>query len=185
MSIFKNRVALITGASGEIGKELAIELNKKGEFILSDLHEVCPKSARIESISTLDETTIDDSIEVKYLGLYLDNKLEFHKHINILSCKLNRMTGIIWRCPDIDIHTKKLIYHSLVESHLVYGLLIWGANFSRKLIGNHNNDYIPSNLKCLKKAQNKIIRAIFRKKKYNNLIKTLKRTHPHLPYTKN
>ena len=30
MSIFKNRVALITGASGEIGKELAIELNKKG-----------------------------------------------------------------------------------------------------------------------------------------------------------
>jgi len=144
-----------------------IELNKKGEFILSDLHEVCPKSARIESISTLDETTIDDSIEVKYLGLYLDNKLEFHKHINILSCKLNRMTGIIWRCPDIDIHTKKLIYHSLVESHLVYGLLIWGANFSRKLIGNHNNDYIPSNLKCLKKAQNKIIRAIFRKKKYN------------------
>jgi len=35
------------------------------------------------------------------------------------------------------------------------------------LIGNHNNDYIPSNLKCLKKAQNKIIRAIFRKKKYN------------------
>ena len=28
MSIFKNRVALITGASGEIGKELAIELNK-------------------------------------------------------------------------------------------------------------------------------------------------------------
>ena len=30
MSIFKNRVALITGASGEIGKELAIELNKRG-----------------------------------------------------------------------------------------------------------------------------------------------------------
>ena len=46
-----------------------IELNKKGEFILSDLHEVCPKLARTESISTLDETTIDDSIEVNYLGL--------------------------------------------------------------------------------------------------------------------
>ena len=34
MSIFKNRVALITGASGEIGKELAIELNKKGASII-------------------------------------------------------------------------------------------------------------------------------------------------------
>ena len=34
MSIFKNRVALITGASGEIGKKLAIELNKKGASII-------------------------------------------------------------------------------------------------------------------------------------------------------
>ena len=34
MSIFKNKVALITGASGEIGKELAIELNKKGVSII-------------------------------------------------------------------------------------------------------------------------------------------------------
>ena len=34
MSIFKNRVALITGASGEIGKEIAIELNKKGASII-------------------------------------------------------------------------------------------------------------------------------------------------------
>ena len=34
MSIFKNRVALITGASGEIGKKLAFELNKKGASII-------------------------------------------------------------------------------------------------------------------------------------------------------
>ena len=34
MTIFKNRVALITGASGEIGKEIALELNKKGASII-------------------------------------------------------------------------------------------------------------------------------------------------------
>ena len=34
MSIFKNRVALITGESGEIGKELAIDLNRKGASII-------------------------------------------------------------------------------------------------------------------------------------------------------
>ena len=34
MTIFKNKVALITGASGEIGKEIAISLNKKGASIV-------------------------------------------------------------------------------------------------------------------------------------------------------
>ena len=34
MTNFKNKVALITGASGEIGKEIAFELNKKGASII-------------------------------------------------------------------------------------------------------------------------------------------------------
>ena len=34
MTIFKNKVALITGASGEIGKEIAISLNNKGASIV-------------------------------------------------------------------------------------------------------------------------------------------------------
>ena len=34
MTIFKNKVALITGASGEIGKEIAISLNKSGASIV-------------------------------------------------------------------------------------------------------------------------------------------------------
>ena len=34
MTIFKNKVALITGASGEIGKEFDISLNKKGASIV-------------------------------------------------------------------------------------------------------------------------------------------------------
>ena len=37
MTIFKNKVALITGASGEIGKEIAISLNKKGASIQQGL----------------------------------------------------------------------------------------------------------------------------------------------------
>ena len=115
---------------------------------------------------------IMESNEVKYLGLYIDNKLEFSKQINILCCKINRMTGIFWKCPDIDLGTKKVIYHSLVESYLNYGILIWGSNFNKQICGSVCEDYTPSNLKPLKKAQNQVLRAIFRKKKYYKTTKT-------------
>ena len=149
-----------------------IELNKKGEYILSDLQAICPYYALNEYINTLDNTMIMESNEVKYLGLYIDNKLEFSKQINILCCKINRMTGIFWKCPDIDLGTKKVIYHSLVESYLNYGILIWGSNFNKQICGSVCEDYTPSNLKPLKKAQNQVLRAIFRKKKYYKTTKT-------------
>ena len=69
-------------------------------------------------------------------------------------------------------YKKIKIYHSLVESYLNYGILIWGSNFSRKLHGDFHESYLPNNLKTLVKAQNKVLWAVFRKRKYNKADKT-------------
>ena len=148
------------------------EVNKKGEFLLHELHHVMPDYMINEHIYTDNGQAIADNEFVKYLGVFIDNKLEFQYHLSTLCCKLNRMVGTFWKCPDIGLDTKKVIYFSLVESHLSYGILAWGSNFSRKIYGDFSSTYIPPNLKPIKKVQNKIIRAIFRKPKLDKRSQT-------------
>ena len=113
-----------------------------------------------------DKSTVFEPPNVKYLGIYFDNKLSFKRHIDILNCKLSRMVGVFWKAAHLSTKTKKIIYHSQVESHLNYGILMWGSNFSKNILQN-KYDHIPVNLKNLHKTLNKIIRAISRKPKYD------------------
>ena len=99
--------------------------------------------------------------------MFIDSQLNFKYHINILTCKISRMTGIFWKCMDIDIKTKKIIYHSLVESHLNYGITIWCSEFSKILTTDSNEHQIPTTIKPIITAQNKVIRAIFKKTKFS------------------
>ena len=155
-----------------------VEVNKKGEYVLQDLHMVCPKYFFDEFIEMPDSSYIFEPPDVKYLGLYFDNTLTFKRHIDILCCKLNRMVGIMWKSNHLSIETKKIIYYSMVESHLNYGILVWGSNFSKKILGKYDSTYIPTNLKNLNKTLNKILRAIFRKPKYDKVQKVNTPSNP-------
>ncbi len=73
-----------------------------------------------DSIETEDGAIISPSDSVKYLGMYIDTKLNFKYHINIVISKISKMIGNFWRATGLDIKAKKIIYHSLVESHLNY-----------------------------------------------------------------
>ena len=67
---------------------------------------------------------------VKYPSLFIDSRLKVEYHNSITSCRVRRIINTVWNCPEIDIKTKKLLYHSLVESYLIYGILrgppTWG-----------------------------------------------------------
>ena len=152
--------------------------NKKGEFILNELHFITPDYLTKEYFESDDGAITVENETVKYLGLHIDRELKFDKHINITCCKVNRMVGSFWKCTDLGIETKKVIYHSLVESHLSFGITIYAANFGKTLMSNYANDYYPLNLKPLKKAQNNILRSIFRLKKYDKSSKTNTCTSP-------
>ncbi len=69
MTVFKNRVALITGASGDIGKEIAIELNKKGASIIL-------AGRRREVLNNIRENLIGD---VKIIDEGIDDFSKFEK----------------------------------------------------------------------------------------------------------
>ena len=143
------------------------ELNKKGEFILHDLHSVCPAYLLDEHVQMPDGNDIYEPDYVKYLGVFFDNSLRFQRHIDIVTCKISRLISVFWKSPHLTQETKKIIYYSLVQSHLNYGILIWGSSLSKNVVGKYELNHIPANLKNVNTVINKIIRAIARKPKYD------------------
>ncbi len=125
-----------------------------------------------------DDLEVYEPEYVKYLGVYFDNHLSFNRHIDVVNCKVNRIVGILWKNTHLTLEAKKTIYFVLVESHINYGILTWASVFS-KCINNkdYGEDYIPMNLLQLVRTQNKIIRAIFRKPKFD------KKTQTHVSVT--
>ena len=71
---------------------------------------------------------IEQVSNFKYLGVIFNNKLNWNDHIEVLCSKLSRAAGVIFRLKKNLPHSVlKMIYHSLVSSHLRYGILNWGS----------------------------------------------------------
>ena len=87
--------------------------------------------------------------ETKFLGVIIDENLTWLPHVKYLENKLMSCIGIINRIRDCIPPTMyKSIYHTLFESHLSYGLTVWGG--------------IPeSRLKSLFILQKQCIRILF------------------------
>ena len=68
-----------------------------------------------------------ESSKIKYLGLILDNKLNWKPHITELCKKLSRAVGMLYKirmlCPTSVLRS---LYFSSFHSHLSYGLAVWG-----------------------------------------------------------
>ena len=70
----------------------------------------------------------------KFLGIWVDDELEWDKHIEHVSKKIASGTYAINSSKRIlSIPNLKLLYFSLVHSHLSYGTLIWGSAYKYKL----------------------------------------------------
>ena len=85
----------------------------------------------------------------KFLGITIDEKLNFREHIQNVICKVGRVSGLIWRIKGtVPRKILRLMYQSLAGSQLSYGILAWGG-------GN------ITEFKRLQAVQNRIIRNIY------------------------
>ena len=97
---------------------------KKTEFMIFR-----PPRKRMDSkfILRLNNTKLRESFKIKYLGVFLDNRLTWKFHIKELCKKLSRAVGIIFKmrhyCTESTI---KYLYYSMFNSHLSYGISLWG-----------------------------------------------------------
>ena len=87
--------------------------------------------------------------ETKFLGVTIDEKLCWNSHIQDCTRKLNYATATLSRIKDcIPENLHKDLYHTLFESHLSYGITVWGGIADSKLSQLH-------------KIQKKCIRIMF------------------------
>ena len=68
----------------------------------------------------------------KFLGLQLDEHLTWKPHIDMVCSKIAQANYMINRTKNILPHNAlKTLYHSLIQSHINYGIEIWGGCNSR------------------------------------------------------
>ena len=79
--------------------------------------------------------------KVKYLGIFLEEHLEWNTHINILSARLNRAVGLLSKIRHyVPKFLLRTLYYALFNSHLIYACQIWGQKetITRKLLHIQN-----------------------------------------------
>ncbi|KAG6456623.1 hypothetical protein O3G_MSEX009843 [Manduca sexta] len=66
--------------------------------------------------------------EIKYLGLILDERLNFDSHIQPLACRIRKVIGIMKILRNsASVHILKLVYISICQSLLSYCIGVWGG----------------------------------------------------------
>ena len=72
--------------------------------------------------------------EFKYLGIIFDNKLKWQNHIERLCIKLSKAAGMIYKLKNVAPKSVvKLVYYSIVDTHLRYGITSYGSAKSTTL----------------------------------------------------
>lgn len=99
----------------------------------------------------LNNCTLPQKEEVKYLGMHLDRKLIWKKHIftkrKQLGLKLTKMFWLLNRKSKMTIDNKVLIYKTILKPIWTYGIQLWGSAST-------------SNIEIIQRFQSKTLRMI-------------------------
>ena len=103
--------------------KLTLNISKSKYMILSSRNKPRERDFAVK----INKTKLDKCTSYKYLGVFIDENLNWKAHISYICEKLTKVCGIFAKlrhCVGFDI--LKMVYHALVASHLNYCNLIWG-----------------------------------------------------------
>lgn len=97
---------------------------QKTNYCVYSKRKVTENALRIH----LSSTPIRREYTVKFLGLYIDDKLMWTPHVKFVSKKISPYMYVLKRLRNcINTATKKLIYNSFILPHLHYGIINWAS----------------------------------------------------------
>lgn len=99
----------------------------------------------------LNNVIIPQAEHVRYLGLYLDRRLTWRKHIftkrKQLGLELRKLYWLICRKSKLKMENKLLLYSAILKPIWTYGIQLWGTASQ-------------SNIEIIQRYQNKMLRII-------------------------
>ena len=67
---------------------------------------------------------------LKYLGLFIDEHLDFRKHLTYIEAELARAVGRLFKCKAyFSTKILRTLYFSQMYLHLTHGIIAWGSSF--------------------------------------------------------
>ena len=106
--------------------KLTLNLNKT-VCVLFQKNKTNPKEFHLK----LDNQIIINGPESKFLSITLDQHLNWSSHVNQSILKLNKNLNILKLSRNLMTQASKLlVYRSHLESHMQYGILLWGHGAS-------------------------------------------------------
>ena len=76
----------------------------------------------------INNTEIEEKCTTSFLGVQIDNKLNWRPHISHICKKISKSIAILRMVRSIfPLNILKMIYMSLIYSHINYCILIWGS----------------------------------------------------------
>ena len=85
-------------------------------------------SVKSELTISMNETTISRSESVRYLGLLVDDKLNWSAHTHEISLQLARCCKMLYLIRDyVAEQTLIMLFYSFAHSHVSYGIAVWGT----------------------------------------------------------
>ena len=128
-----------------LANKLTIHYTNKTTYMLINYK----KKQRLQDFKFfIGDHLIEQCTSYKYLGVIIDNKLNWKEQIDAVAKKITGVVGVLYKTRrNLNRKTMKIVYNSLVESHIRYGILGWGTS-------------CKSYIRKLEVAQNKALRCI-------------------------
>ena len=123
--------------------KLTLNLNKSVSILFG------PKNRTGHFTVSLNDQSLQNVHETKFLGVWIDDKLSWNIHVNKVLLKVKWNLHLLHNCRNmLNLQTKRIIYFVHIQSHLTYCISIWGNLVSK------------GTLQKLQKAQDKCISLI-------------------------
>ena len=132
--------------------KLTLNLKKSVTVLFTEKNTHHPFTIEIDGVKL---PTVEST---KFLGVWIDSNLNWQTHMSKLMVKLKQNVNLLKTGKNfLNIHAKKLVYFSHWQSHLTYGMSIWGNLIKKNVLSK------------IEKLQENCIRLISSKKSSQEL----------------
>ena len=131
-----------------IANKLSLNVKKTKYILFCKRIKVNDLPLRLPSLY-INNTQIKRVYDTTFLGVIIEESLNWNKHISSIENKISKSIGILYKAKQVlEIESLKKLYFAFIHSYLNYCNIIWGSTFK-------------SNLKKLYSKQKHALRIMF------------------------